>query len=389
MRTHRLNQCALIVMLCLLPLHFAEVGPGGPWAAPGLWARGKKSRPLEIKALKGPNGNEPVSYKQIFLTEDQKREAMLQKLRIAVLMHTTSDFTTAVIAGVRDSAKMLGGEVVFTSDAGFDANQQKTDIENALLLEPDIIVALILDAVSGGAALRPAIDAGLTITLLSNLPQSSQPSQGSQPFEAGKDYTAIVTDDLLGMGRSAAELIHRELGGKGKVGLMFHDADYYVTNQRDAVVRVVLGNRFPGIKVLTNQGISNPADSEAIAASMLAKYPNLDAIYAPWASIAEGVLAAARSAGREDLKVFTMDLDTTIVLDMAKGGNMSGIVADLPYDLGTTLTNAAVLHRLGAKVPPFITVRVIKVSKRNIQNAWKESLRRELPPEIIEALKEN
>ena len=382
MRTHRLNQCALIVMLCLLPLHFAEVGPGlpGPWAAPGLWARGKKSRPLEIKALKGPNGNEPVSYKQIFLTEDQKQEATLQKLRIAVLMHTTSDFTTAVIAGVRDSAKMLGGEVVFTSDAGFDANQQKTDIENALLLEPDIIVALILGGASSATALRQAANAGVAITLLSNLPYG---------FDEGRDYAAIVTDDLFGMGRSAAELIHRELGGKGKVGLMFHDADYYVTNQRDAVVRVVLGNRFPGIKVLTNQGISNPADSEVIAASMLAKYPNLDAIYAPWASIAEGVLAAARSAGRKDLKVFTMDLDTTIVLDMAKGGNMSGIVADLPYDLGTTLTNAAVLHRLGVKVPPFITVRVIKVSKRNIQNAWKESLRRELPPEIIEALKEN
>ena len=382
MRTHRLNQCALIVMLCLLPLHFAEVGPGlpGPWAAPGLWARGKKSRPLEIKALKGPNGNEPVSYKQIFLTEDQKQEAMLQKLRIAVLMHTTSDFTTAVIAGVRDSAKMLGGEVVFTSDAGFDANQQKTDIENALLLEPDIIVALILGGASSATALRKAANAGVVITLLSNLPYG---------FDEGRDYAAIVTDDLFGMGRSAAELIHRELGGKGKVGLMFHDADYYVTNQRDAVVRVVLGNRFPGIKVLTNQGISNPADSEAIAASMLAKYPNLEAIYAPWASIAEGVLAAARSAGREDLKVFTLDLSTATVLDLAKGGNMSGIVADLPYDLGTTLTNAAVLHRLGVKVPPFITVRVIKVSKRNIQNAWKESLRRELPPEIIEALKEN
>ena len=355
----------------------------------GLSARGEQNEGPKIEEVletKGPNGNEPVHYEKVVLTENQKNEIRKQKPRVAILMHTSSDFTNAVIAGVRDRTRLLDGEVVIVSDAGFDANQQKTDIENALVLKPDIIVTLILDAVSGGAALRPAIDAGVTISLLSNLPQSSQ---GSRPFEAGKDYAAIVTDDLYGMGSSAAELIHAKLKGKGKVGLMFHDANYYVTNQRDSAVRVVLQKRFPGIQIVANRGIANPADGETIAAAMLTQYPNLDAIYAPWAEIAEGVLAAARSAGRRDLQVFTMDLGATIVLDMAKGGNMSGIIADLPYELGATLTNAAALHRLGVEVPPFITVPAIKVSQGNIEDAWKKSLRRELPPEILSVLNKN
>ena len=355
----------------------------------GLSARGEQNegpKIEEVLATKGPNGNEPVHYEKVVLTENQTNEIRKQKPRVAILMHTSSDFTNAVIAGVRDRTRLLDGEVVIVSDAGFDANQQKTDIENALVLKPDIIVTLILDAVSGGAALRPAIDAGITIALLSNLPQGSG---GSRPFEAGKDYAAIVTDDLYGMGSSAAELIHAKLKGKGKVGLMFHDANYYVTNQRDAAVGAVLRNRFPGIQIVANRGIANPADGETIAAAMLTQYPNLDAIYAPWAEIAEGVLAAARSAGRKDLQVFTMDLGATIVLDMAKGGNMSGIIADLPYELGATLTNAAALHRLGVEVPPFITVPAIKVTQGNIEDAWKKSLRRELPPEILSVLNKN
>ena len=60
-----------------------------------------------------------------------------------------------------------------TAHSRFDANQQKTNIENALLF--DIIFALILYPDSGVVH----IDTGIAIRLFSNL---------SQVFEAGKDY---------------------------------------------------------------------------------------------------------------------------------------------------------------------------------------------------------
>ncbi|MEM9424636.1 MAG: substrate-binding domain-containing protein [Spirochaetota bacterium] len=366
------KQCGAIAMMALLLLTLASL------TAP-LAAKGKtetKPQP-QVLGTKGPNGNDPVSYTEVTLSDSRKKEAQAQKLKVAVLMHTSSDFTNSVIAGVQDTVKALDGEVVLVSDAEFDANKQKSDIENALVLGPDIIITLILDGVSGAAALRPAIDAGVKIALLSNLPQG---------FSHGKDYASIVTDDLFGMGKAIAELMNEQLGGKGKVGLMFHDANYYVTNQRDNAVRSVLERDYPNIEIAASQGIANPDDGETIAAAMLTQHPDLEAIYAPWDSIAEGVLAAARSAGRKDLKVFTMDLGATTVLDMAKGGNMAGVVADLPYELGVTLTNTAVLSKLGEKTPPFVTVPAIKVTRENLEQGWKESLHRDLPPEVQAAM---
>lgn len=330
-----------------------------------------------LMTTKGPHGNDPVSYKELQLSDAQKDAAREKKLKIAVLMHTSSDFVNSVIAGVKDTAEDIDAEIVFVSDAEFDANKQKTDIENALVQDPDIIITLILDNISGAVALRPAVEQGVKIALLSNLPEG---------FVHGQDYASIVTDDLFGMGKAAAELINDKLSGSGQVGLMFHDANYYVTNQRDAAVRTVLEQNFPDIEIATSQGIANPADGEVIASAMLTQFPNLHAIYAPWDSIAEGVLAAARSSGRKNLKIFTMDLGATTVLDLAKGGNMAGIVADLPYELGVTLANAGIISMLGEETPPFVTVPAIKVTKENLKEGWKKSLHRELPVEIKNAI---
>ncbi len=340
-------------------------------------AESKVAKNEIVLGTKGPNGNDPVSYEELQLSEAQKDAAREKKLKIAVLMHTSSDFANSVIAGVEDAARDIGAQIVFNSDAEFDANKQKTDIENALVREPDIIITLILDGVSGAAALRPAVDKGVKIALLSNLPEG---------FVHGQDYASIVTDDLFGMGKAAAELIGEQLSGNGEVGLMFHDANYYVTNQRDAAVRTVLEQNFPGIEIVTSQGIANPADGAVIASAMMTQFPNLQAIYAPWDSIAEGVVAAARSAGRRDLKIFTMDLGATTVLDLAKGGNMAGIVADLPYELGVTLANAGIISALGQTTPPFVTVPAIKVTKENLEEGWRQSLHRDLPVEITNAL---
>ena len=336
-----------------------------------------EGQPL-VTQTTGPAGNEPTDYREVKLSKDNIDAAKSHNLKIALLMHTSSDFTNSVIAGVKATAKKIGAEIVLVADAEFDANKQKTNIENALTLNPDIIITLILDPVSGAAALRPAIEQGVVVSLLSNLPDG---------FKHGKDYAAIVTDDLFNMGKSAAELIDDQLGGSGKVGLIYHDAAYYVTNQRDRAVKTVLLQKSPNIKIVSEKGIANPSDGELIASAMITRYPDIDAIYAPWDTIAEGVLAAVRANNKKNIKVFTMDLGATTVLDMAKDGNMKGIVADLPYELGATLTQAAVLQVLGKTPPPFITVPAIKVTKDNLEAGWEESLRRDLPIEVQNALK--
>ncbi len=329
-----------------------------------------------VLETRGPQGELPTNYGEIYISQEDRDTIRSGNYRAAILMHTSADWTSAVIAGAQSTFDDLNIEVVAVTDAEFDSNKQRTDIETALVLDPDIIITLVLDTVSGAVALKQAVDQGVSVVLLSNLPSD---------FVHGQDYVGIVTDDLFKMGESVAEMINDHLGGSGEVALLYHDADYYVTNQRDQAVETVLRRDYPNINIVARQGVANPTDGETAASAILIQYPDVDAIYAPWDTIAEGVVAAARSSN-SDVAVFTMDLGANNVLDMVKGGNVQGIVADLPFALGETMAKMGALGILDRAVPPFVTVPAIKVTRDNVELTWEQSLNRTLPPEIMDEL---
>ena len=82
-----------------------------------------------------------------------------------------------------------------------------------------------------------------------------------------------------------------------------------------------------------------------------------------------------------------MDLGANNAMDLVKGGNMKGMVADLPYVLGETLAKMGALSVLDNETPPFVTVPAIKVDRDNIESNWKLSLNRPLPDDVRKAMK--
>src|SRR5690606_30252560 len=150
-----------------------------------------------------------------------------------------------VSAGAKDEFTRAGVDGVVTTDAGFDAAKQRSDIETALAANPDVILSLPLDPVTSAEAFRGAIADGKKLVFLSNLPAG---------YVHGTDYAAIVTDDLFQMGKQAADALAKAIGGKGTVGYIFHDATYYVTNQRDQAFKSTIENDYPDIKIVAEQG---------------------------------------------------------------------------------------------------------------------------------------
>ena len=330
------------------------------------------------RETKGPNGETATSYTEIKLTDAEKAKIRAGHYKAAYLMHTTSDFTNVLMLGAEDAFKDLGIELVAKTDAAMDPTKQKTDVETVMALKPDIILTLVIDPVQGAEAFRPAVQAGTKLVFMSNVPEG---------YVQGKDYVSIVTDDLFGMGKAAAEMLGDAMGGKGEVGWIYHDASYYVTNQRDNAFKTVLQDEYPNIKIVAEQGLANPADGEAIASAMLTKNPGITGIYVPWDTPAEGVVAAARVAGRKDVKIVTLDLGANNALDMAKGGNVIGIVADMAYNLGYTKAVLGAYGILNKPAPPFVIVPAIKVTKSNLTDGWKQSLHQDPPQAIVDALK--
>jgi ribose transport system substrate-binding protein len=326
----------------------------------------------------GPGGEKATPSSEVTLSDAEAAKLKEGKYTAALLWHTSSDFVNAVTAGAKDEFARLGIEVVAQTDAGFDAAKQKSDVETILAKKPNAILALPLDPVTSAEAFKPAVAAGVKIVLLSNKPKD---------FVQGKDYVTIVTDDLFQMGKHAADALAASIGKKGKVAWIYHDASYYVTNQRDNAFKATIESDYPDIKIVASQGISDPARAEDIAQALLLQHPDLDGIYVTWSEPAEGVLSALRAAGNTRTKVVTLDLSEPVGLDMVKGGNIAAIAADKAYELGRTMADAAGYGLLGKQAPAFVVAPVLTVTKDNVAQGWQDSLHRDAPKSVLDAVK--
>lgn len=326
----------------------------------------------------GPNGETATPSSSLTLSDADVAKLKEGKHTAALLWHTSSDFVSAVTAGATDEFKRLGIDVVATTDAGFDSAKQLSDVETVLAKSPSAILALPLDPVGSAKAFQAAKEKGVKLVFLSNVPSG---------YKHGADYVAIVTDDLFQMGKQAADVLAKSLDGKGKVAWIFHDAQYYVTNQRDNAFKATIEKDYKDISIVDSQGIADPARAEEIGQALLTKTPDLDGVYVTWAEPAEGVLAALRSAGNSKTKVVTLDLSEPVALDMVRGGNVAGIVADKAYELGRAMATAAAYGLLGKDAPAFVVAPAITVTKDNVADGYKQSLNRDAPQSVLDAAK--
>jgi ribose transport system substrate-binding protein len=323
----------------------------------------------------GPAGESPFPSRDIVVTDADAAKLRGKGHKAAMMWHESSDFVNAVTAGAKDEFARAGIEVVAETSANWDEAQLRSDAENVMTLGPDVILTLPFGA---GAAetFSEARDAGVQIVSL------SLPIPG---YEHGNGLAAIVTDDLYQMGRLAADALAASMGGRGTVGWIYHDAEFYVTNQRDNAFKATIESDYPGISIVSEQGMSDPARAEEIVNAMLIRNPDLGGIYTPWAGPAEGALAALRSAGNKTTKIVTMDISEPLVIDMVKGGNVAAVVADEAYELGRAMAAAGMRGLLGKENPPFAVAPALAITADNVEAGYRNSLNSDAPASVMNA----
>jgi len=327
-------------------------------------------------AFSGPNGETPTSSSELQLTADEVEQIRAGGYTAALVWHENSAFIQAVEAGVREEFDDLGIEVIASTSAEFDAAQQAANIETVLASNPDIIVTIAVDPTTAAEAFRPAVEQGVKIVVLTTPPAG---------YIAGDEMVGIVTGELTAYGKAAAEMLGQALGGEGQVGWIFHDADFWFTNQRDQAFKDWLAYLYPDMEVVAEAGFSDPARTEDIANAMLAQNPELTGIYVAWATAADGVLAALRSAGRDDVRIVTNDLDENLALDMVQGGNVAGVVANPAVDTGRSLGIMAGYGVLGKPAPEMAVAAPVATTSDNLAEGWQAEFAEDPPQELIDA----
>jgi ribose transport system substrate-binding protein len=322
----------------------------------------KALKDLEGQVLStGPSGESASSVDEVQITDDQIAQVKAMGAKAAIVMHYGgNDWSTAQVDGLKSEFQRLGIEVVATTDADFKPEQQVSDIETVMTQNPNVIVSIPTDPVATASAYRAAAQAGVKLVFMDNVPEG---------FKAGTDYVSMVSADNYGNGVVSAHLLAKSLGG----------------------IRKTIESDYPDMEIVADQGIAGPdfaGDAQAAANAMLSKNPNLDGIWAVWDTPAEGVLAAARAAGRTDLKVATEDLGLNVAIAMAKNDLVVGLGAQRPFDQGVTEARLAALSLIGQPTPPFVALPSLPVDHANVLDAWKQVYHSDPPASLADSFKD-
>ena len=378
-------------LLIVLGMLLSACGPAAPpTAAPATQPPAQAASPvpgvdpkaalaeLEGKVFStGPNGETPTAASEVTLTDAEIEQIKALKATAAIVMHFGgNDWSVAQIDGLKFQFEKMGIEVIATTDAGFKPEKQVSDIETVLARNPNIIVSIPTDPVATADAYKKAAAAGVKIVFMDNVPVG---------LEQGTDYVSVVSADNFGNGVAAAHIMADELGGKGKIGIVFHAADFFVTRQRYDAFKKTIQDNYPDIQIVEEQGIGGPdfaGDAEKVASAMLTKHADLNGIWAVWDVPAEGAVAAIRSAGRSEVIVTTIDLGKTVAVAIAKGDIVRGLGAQRPFDQGVTEALLAGYGLLGKKAPAYVALNALPVTKENVAQAWTTVYHQAPPPEL-------
>lgn len=381
-----IRPAAAAAVVAALALTACSSGPASTQsAASGIEAQVEAAlQKLEGQVLsKGPNGEDPASADTAELTDAEVAKVKALGAKAAIVMHYGgNDWSTAQIAGLQSEFKNLGIEVVAVTDANFKPDKQVSDIETVMSKDPDIIVSIPTDPVATSATYKKASEAGIKLVFMDNAPQG---------LEAGKDYVSVVSADNYGNGVVSGHLMAKALGGKGKIGVIFHEADFFVTKQRYDGFKTTITNEYKDVQIVAEQGIAGPdfaGDAQAAANAMLTKNPDLAGIWAVWDVPAEGVMAAARAAGRVDLKIATQDLGKNVAIALAKNELVVGLGAQRPFDQGVTEARLAAGALIGKKAAPYVALAALPVQHSNVLEAWKTVYQTDAPADLAGAFKQ-
>ncbi len=333
-------------------------------------------------ASTGPFGEKPTNPNDVTLTADEIAKVKAMNATAAIVMHIKSDWEKAQVNGLTTTFNDLGIKVIASTNGEGKTEKQVSDIETVLVQKPSVVVSIPWSPGDEVAAYQKIVDSGAKLVFADN---------AIPGFKAGTDYVSTVSADNWGNGVASGHLMAKALKAKngdykGTIGVVWFDIDFFVTNQRRDAFRETIKNCYPNIQIVEDQGFPAGADlaggAETVASAMLARTPTLDGIWAVWDAPAEGVIAAARSAGRNDLIVTTEDLGQTSALSIKKGEFIYGLGAQRPYDQGVAEAKLAAYGLLGKTAPPYVALFALPVTKDNVVQAWKDVYHADPPAEL-------
>lgn len=334
--------------------------------------------PEEITTF-GPDGEPAVWYTALELTKEEADEIRAMNLKAGFELINSSEWDNATLIGFQDACEELNIEIAAQAVCDLDPIKQKTNMEQFGAMGLDIVTCQPQDLDICAPTFDPLWQDGVKLTFMSNVPTG---------YTAGKEYVGAITDSIYDMGVDSADMMADAIGGEGQILAITVSGVNYVCNNRDDAFLKTIEEKYPDIEVVEVGGFQTAAEAGQTASALLTKYPDVKGIFVSYSTPCIDVLQTVRSLGRSDIKIVTMDLDSTCALDMAQDGNIVGIACDMPYAMGYGRALMGAYGVLGKECPGYVTSPSFKVTKENLLEGYKTSLGIEAPDDVKAVLEQ-
>ncbi len=325
-------------------------------------------------------GDNPENGLDLNLTDDQYAELKAGNYTAALSMGWLGDdWATEQIGGISSELEKMGIEVIAVTNGDWKDATQISDLESIAAMKPDLLFSIPLNSQTTADAYKKVADAGTKIVFIDQI---------ADGFTLGEDCVGTVAADCYSLGMYLADMLVDAIGGKGEVGLMYFNSDFWVTNLRTYgfVARMIA--KYPDVDVVIGAGHDNPDKGQEVATAMLARAPQMDGMYASWSIPAMGAEAAATVAGKtaDNFSIVCENFDQIVALNMAEHGMIKGISSQRPRDQGIAEAVLGGLALLGEDVPVGNLVPVVPATYDNLPEAYQTVYHQPLPDEIMKLL---
>ncbi|CAK7260690.1 MULTISPECIES: substrate-binding domain-containing protein [unclassified Shinella] len=387
MSLHVLKRALATMVVASLPM--AALADNTEGVKHPLWYKEPSEKTMKLAQIDdltdvvvsdGQRGEEGFPASKIAITDEQLAKIKAGNFTVAISMGWLGDdWASQQLIGLKENFEKLGIKVVAETNANWDDAKQIADLEAISVLKPDLLVSIPLNGKTTASAYKRLSEAGTKVVFI---------DQAVEGMDPGKDYAAIISSDNLALGMYLADLLAESINYKGNVAALYFANDFYVTNLRYEGFIARLRAKYPDVKLVAAAGHDDPNKGQEVAQGVLARYPDIDGMYASWSIPAMGAVTAANVNGRtpSDFKIVNENFDQIVALNMAQNGFIAGISSQRPYDQGTAEARIGALTLIGEKVPPYVVVPPLAVKRANLPDSYKTIYRIDLPQEMSSAL---
>ena len=220
----------------------------------------------------GPNGEVPRGAKDLILTPEEKVEEL--KLGDYYFMGASLDMTEILNKyGIDQELARYGFQPI--KFMGSSSIAEQIDQVNSLAGKAGAISFIVAEAwepVTLGPAFVNLAKAGVPQVHNWTTPQG---------LFGTENYVGLVDADGYAQGMAAAEILSYAMGYQGEVGIIYFSLEQWTNVMRLKGAKDTFA-KYPGIKIVAEAGFTDPSQSYDLAAGMLQKHPEIDAIWATW-----------------------------------------------------------------------------------------------------------